>query len=297
MAGLVPAIHVLNSHQVVDARHKAGHDGHRDKERVMTQTDKMLSRKEGGVGYLIFNNPERHNAVSLEMWQAASGILEDFARDNAIRVVVLTGAGDKAFVSGADISKFESERSSKEAIDRYNVVVDEANTAVYEFPKPTIAMIRGYCIGGGMGLALCCDLRICSDNSRFAVPAARLGLGYGYKGIKKLVDVVGPSFAKEIFYTARQFTAAEAQTMGLVNRVVPADELESFVQNYADTISGNAPLTVNSVKYIVGETVKPESERNLDHCAALVSQCFASKDYIEGRQAFMEKRKPRFTGA
>ena len=263
----------------------------------MTQTDKMLSRKEGGVGYLIFNNPERHNAVSLEMWQAASSILDDFAKDNAIRVVVLTGAGGKAFVSGADISKFESERSSKEAIDRYNVVVDEANTAIYEFPKPTIAMIRGYCIGGGLGLALCCDLRICSDNSKFAVPAAKLGLGYGYKGIKKLVDVVGPSFAKEIFYTARQFTAEDAQMMGLVNRMVPADELEAYVKNYADTIGGNAPLTVNSVKYIVGEAVKPESERNLDRCDDLVSRCFASKDYIEGRQAFMEKRKPKFTGA
>jgi len=264
---------------------------------VVTQTDKMLSRKEGGVGYLIFNNPDRHNAVSLEMWEAASGILDDFAKDDAIRVVVLTGAGGKAFVSGADISKFEKERSSKEAIDRYNVVVDEANSAIYEFPKPTIAMIRGYCIGGGMGLALCCDLRICSDNSKFAVPAAKLGLGYGYKGIKKLVDVVGPSFAKEIFYTARQFTAEEAKTMGLVNRVVPADELEAYVQNYADTIGGNAPLTVKSVKYIVGETVKPDSERNLDRCAELVSQCFASNDYTEGRKAFMEKRKPQFTGS
>ena len=190
----------------------------------------MLSRKEGGVGYLIFNNPERHNAVSLEMWEAASGILDDFANDKAIRVVVLTGAGGKAFVSGADISKFESERSSKEAIDRYNVMVDKANTAVYEFPKPTIAMIRGYCIGGGMGLALCCDLRICSDNSKFAVPAAKLGLGYGYKGIKKLVDVVGPSFAKEIFFTARQFTAEEALKMGLVNRVVPGGRARDIRQ-------------------------------------------------------------------
>ena len=188
----------------------------------------MLSRKEGGVGYLIFNNPERHNAVSLDMWEAAAGILADFAADKAIRVVVLTGAGGKAFVSGADISKFESERSSKEAIDRYNVAVDKANTAVYEFPKPTIAMIRGYCIGGGVGLALCCDLRICSDNSKFGVPAAKLGLGYGYNGIKKLVDVVGPSFAKEIFFTARQFTAAEALAMGLVNRVLPEAELEKL---------------------------------------------------------------------
>jgi enoyl-CoA hydratase len=262
----------------------------------MAQTDKMLSRKEGGVGYLIFNNPERHNAVSLDMWDAASGILADFAADTAIRVVVLTGAGGKAFVSGADISKFESERSNKEAIDRYNVVVDQANSAVYDFPKPTIAMIRGYCIGGGVGLALCCDMRICSDNSKFGVPAAKLGLGYGFKGIKKLVDVVGPSFAKEIFYTARQFTAAEALQMGLVNRSVPEGELEAYVRNYAETISGNAPLTVDAVKYIVGQAVTPESERNLKKCADLVSQCFASNDYSEGRKAFMEKRKPAFTG-
>ena len=171
-----------------------------------------------------------------------------------MRVVVLTGAGGKAFVSGADISKFESERSSKEAIDRYNEAVDKANTAIYEFPKPTIAMIRGYCIGGGVGLALCCDLRICSDNSKFGVPAAKLGLGYGFKGIKKLVDVVGPSFAKEIFFTARQFTAAEALQMGLVNRVLAEPRLEKYVKDYADTIGGNAPLTVNSVKFIVGET-------------------------------------------
>ena len=264
---------------------------------AITKTDKMLSRKEGGVGYLTFNNPERHNAVSLEMWEAASGYLEDFKNDKNIRVVVLHGAGGKAFVSGADISKFESERSNKEAIDRYNVAVDAANTAVYEFPKPTIAMIQGYCIGGGVGLALCCDMRICSDNSKFGVPAAKLGLGYGYKGIKKLVDVVGPSFAKEIFYTARQFTAAEALAMGLVNRSVPAEELESYVKNYAETIGGNAPLTVDSVKFIVGETLKSGAERDLKKCNDLVMACFASDDYKEGRKAFMEKRKPVFKGA
>ena len=263
----------------------------------MSQTDKMLSHKEGKVGYLTFNNPERHNAVSLEMWEAASAILDDFAADKNVRVVVLTGAGGKAFVSGADISKFESERSSKDAIERYNQTVDKANTAVFEFPKPTIAMIRGYCIGGGVGLALCCDLRICSDNSKFGVPAAKLGLGYGFKGIKKLVDVVGPSFAKEIFYTARQFTAPEALAMGLVNRMLPEAELEKYVKDYADTISGNAPMTVNSVKYIVGEAVKSASERNLKKCENLVAQCFASNDYIEGRKAFMEKRKPAFTGS
>src|SRR5450631_4356149 len=195
----------------------------------MTQTDKMLSRKEGGVGTMTFNNPERHNAVSLDMWEAAQGILADFATDKNIRVVVLSGAGGKAFVSGADISKFESERSSKEAIDRYNIAVDKANTAVYEFPKPTIAMIRGYCIGGGVGLAVCCDLRICSDNSKFGIPAAKLGLGYAFPGVKRLVNLVGPAFAKEIFYTARQFDAEEARIMGLVNRVVPQGELEAYV--------------------------------------------------------------------
>jgi enoyl-CoA hydratase/carnithine racemase len=263
----------------------------------MTQTDKMLSRKEGHVGYMIFNNPERHNAVSLEMWDAASRIMDGFAKDGDIRVVVITGAGGKAFVSGADISKFESERASEEATARYNETVAKANDALYDFPKPTIAMIRGYCIGGGLGLAVCCDLRICSDNSKFAIPAAKLGLGYGFPGIKRLSDLVGPSFAKEIFFTARQFDAAEAQTMGLVNRVLPVDKLEAYVKDYADTIGGNAPLTVNAVKFIANQTVADEGRRDLKRCAALVKQCFDSKDYIEGRRAFMEKRKPAFTGA
>jgi len=263
----------------------------------MSKTDKMLSRKEGGVGYLIFNNPDRHNAVSLEMWETASFYLDEFAKDKSVRVVVLTGAGGKAFVSGADISKFESERASKEAIDRYNVAVDRANTAIYEFPKPTIAMIRGYCIGGGVGLALCCDIRICSDNSKFGVPAAKLGLGYGYKGVKKLVDVVGPAYAKEIFFTARHFTATEAHQMGLVNSVLPEADLEAYVRNMAQTISENAPLTVNSVKFIVGQALAHESQKDLKACDALVSQCFASQDYTEGRRAFMEKRKPDFSGS
>jgi enoyl-CoA hydratase len=261
-----------------------------------TRTDKMLSRKEGGVGYVIFNNPERHNAVSLEMWAATTDILEGFRNDPEVRVVVVTGAGGKSFVSGADISKFESERSSMEAVKHYNATVGKANQTVYEFSKPTIAMIKGYCIGGGLGLALCCDLRIASDNSKFGVPAAKLGLGYAYPGIKRLVDVVGPSFAKEIFYTGRQFDVAEALAMGLINRAVPGDELESYVKNYADTIAGNAPLTIKAVKFTVGETVKDESQRDLGRSNELVEACFTSQDYIEGRRAFMEKRKPVFTG-
>ena len=262
----------------------------------MSQTDKMLSRKEGGVGIVTFNNPERHNAVSLEMWEATKTILDDFVADGDIRVVVLTGAGGKAFVSGADISKFESERATLEAVRSYNAKSDATYTGIAEFPKPTIAMISGYCIGGGLGLATCCDLRICTDNSRFAVPAAKLGLGYGYNGLKRLVDIVGPAFAKEIFYTARQFDAQEVAAMGLVNRVVPKDELETYVKSITDMICANAPLTIRAVKYTVGEVVKEDSKRNLARSAELVEACFKSRDYTEGRTAFMEKRKPVFTG-
>jgi enoyl-CoA hydratase len=263
---------------------------------VATQTDKMLSRKEGGVGYVIFNNPERHNAMSRDMWAATGRILDDFKSDPNVRVVVLTGAGGKSFVSGADISEFEQQRANAAQVQQYNATSDKAFTGLYEFPKPTIAMIRGYCIGGGLGLALCCDLRICSDNSKFGIPAAKLGLGYGYVGVKRLVDLVGPSFSKEIFFTARQFDAAEAVAMGLVNRVVPSAELESYVKNYADMISANAPMTINAVKVTIGEAVKDDSKRDIALTNELVQRCFESNDYVEGRTAFMQKRKPVFSG-
>src|SRR5260221_9535361 len=214
-----------------------------DVTKTENKTDKMLSRKDGNVGYVIFNNPERHNAVSLEMWARTAEILEGFKNDHDVRVVVLTGAGGKSFVSGADISKFESERSSFEGMKTYNETVARANEGVASFPKPTVAMIKGYCIGGGLGLAVCCDLRICSDNSRFAVPAAKLGLGYSYAGLRRLIDAVGPAFAREIFFTARQFDAEDARQMGLVNRVVRQVELGTYVKHYAGTIAANAPLT------------------------------------------------------
>ena len=259
-------------------------------------TDKMLSRKEGGVGYVIFNNPERHNAVSLEMWAATRAILDDFRNDDSIRVVVLTGAGGKAFVSGADISKFGNERSTAEGVAKYNATTELAFSGVHDFPKPTIAMIRGYCIGGGMALATCCDMRICTPGSKFGIPAAKLGLGYDYKGVDRLINVVGPSFAKEIFFTARQFDAEEARMMGFVKRVVPDAELESYVKNYAEIIAANAPLTIAAVKVAVGESLKDETLRDMKAVNAGVQRCFDSKDYIEGRTAFMEKRKPAFTG-
>lgn len=262
----------------------------------MASTDKVISRKDGNVGYVIFNNPERRNAMSLEMWAACTEVMTDYARDPNIRVAVLTGAGDKAFVAGADISKFGEERASEESIQKYNDVVEAAYSSVHEFPKPTIAQIRGFCVGGGMGLASCCDLRIASEDARFAVPAGKLGVGYGYPGVKRLMDVVGPSFTKEIFFTARLFDAMEAVEMGLVNRLVENHELESYVKEYAATIAANAPLTVDSIKFIVGEACKDELKRDMKRCEDMVEACFKSEDYKEGRTAFMEKRKPVFKG-
>jgi enoyl-CoA hydratase/carnithine racemase len=259
-------------------------------------TSKMLFEKDSAVGRIIFNNPARHNAVSLEMWQAVAQIMEDFEKDDAIRVIVLSGAGGKAFVSGADISEFKEKRANEEAAAAYSKISETARSRLNETLKPTIAMIRGYCIGGGLATALACDIRIAAEGSRFGIPAARLGLGYAYDGIKKLIDIVGPAYAREIFYTARQFSAEEALAMGLINRLVPGDELETYVKNYCDTIAANAPLTVRAAKQIVREALKDESQRDMELCRRVVAECFASADYTEGRTAFMEKRRPVFTG-
>lgn len=259
-------------------------------------TEKILIDKTGQIGWIIFNNPARHNAVSLSMWQALADSIAKFETDDDIRVVVLTGAGGKAFVSGADISEFDEKRGSEEAVQFYNQTSQNATTALKNFSKPTIAMIRGYCIGGGLGIAISCDIRIASKDSRFAVPAAKLGLGYEYDGVRALMSVVGPSFTKEIFFTARQFDCQEALEMGLVNRAVEADQLQEYVTRYAETIAGNAPLTIKSIKTIVGEALKDESVRDVEKCHVSVKTCFDSQDYVEGRTAFMEKRKPQFKG-
>ncbi len=259
-------------------------------------TDKMLSSKHGHIGTMTFNNPERYNAVSFEMWERVGTILEDFRADPEIRVVILTGAGGKAFVSGADISKFGDERGTLEAQNKYNATTERIYSAVANFPKPTIAMIRGFCIGGGLGLAIACDLRFATEGSKFALPAAKLGIGYGYLGLERFVSTIGPSQTKDIFFSARQLDAAEALQIGLINRVIPDADLEAITTKYAETVAGNAPLTVTAVKTITTEILKPESTRNLDSCKAAVQACFTSADFIEGRTAFMEKRKPQFQG-
>jgi enoyl-CoA hydratase len=257
---------------------------------------KMLAHKADGVGTMTFNNPEKRNAVSFDMWKAAEQILADFASDPAVRVVVVTGAGGKAFVSGADVSRFDDERAETDAVQRYNAATEAIYAGLHGFSKPTIAKIRGFCIGGGLGLAVSCDLRIATENSKFALPAAKLGLGYGFAPLRRLTDVVGLPFAKEIFFTARQFTAREAEVMGLVNRVLPENELDGYVADYAATIAANAPLTIGTAKFVFQQIAKDPAERDLEACASRVRQCFASRDYGEGRSAFMEKRKPAFSG-
>jgi enoyl-CoA hydratase len=265
-------------------------------ESMVSPSERMIAEKDGPIGWMVFNNPARRNAISLDMWQAIPVILDAFEADPGIRVVVLKGAGDQAFISGADISQFEQQRSSAETVAHYDKIAETAGARLQETRKPTIAMIHGFCIGGGLGVALQCDLRIAADNARFAVPAAKLGLGYRWGGVKKLVDTVGPAFAKEIFFTARQFDAAEALAMGLVNRVLPAGGLEAYVRQYCALMAENAPLTMEAVKGVVQELQKPGAEIDRQRCEALVARCFQSQDYVEGRRAFMEKRKPVFAG-
>jgi enoyl-CoA hydratase len=263
---------------------------------LQTLTEKLVATKEGAIGWIVFNNPERHNAVSLEMWQSLPLVLDAFTADPDVRVIVLRGAGEKAFVSGADISQFKEKRSSAEAVKIYNATSDAASEALRNCAKPTIAMIRGYCIGGGTATAVNCDIRIAAEDARFGVPAAKLGLGYRFSGISRLSTLVGPQFAAEIFFTARQFNAHEALQMNLVNRVVPVAELDKFTREYVQTIANNAPLTIAAVKRALIEYHKDPAERNLALCQKMVEDCFASEDYKEGQAAFMEKRKPAFKG-
>ncbi|MCA3260607.1 MAG: enoyl-CoA hydratase/isomerase family protein [Telmatospirillum sp.] len=259
-------------------------------------TDRILAHKDGRIGIVTFNNPEKHNALSLEMWQRTGEILDAFAADAEVRVVVLTGAGDKAFASGADISKFASERATAEAAAIYNDVVDRVSERLYAFPKPTIAKINGYCMGGGLALAVSCDMRVASTNAVFALPAAKLGLGYGYEGLRRCMETIGPTATKEIFFTARRFGCDEAVRWGLLNRAVAPEALAATVMEIATAIADNAPLTVAAVKRITVEILKDPDARDMAACDEMVAACFASDDYKEGRAAFLEKRKPRFGG-
>ncbi|MEM1299310.1 MAG: enoyl-CoA hydratase [Pseudomonadota bacterium] len=259
-------------------------------------TDKMLSRRDGAIGHMIFNQPEKRNAVSLAMWERAQEILDEFESDPEIRVVVLSGAGGKSFVSGADISEFETQRGTAEAQQHYNTQTGKVYDRIEAFPKPTIAMINGFCIGGGLNLACNCDIRICSDDLQIAMPAAKLALGYPFAAINRLKNVVGIANARHLMFTAQRCDADWAHRAGFAQQIVPKDTLEQVVTDYANTIAANAPLTVAAMKFISTQVLADPANRDLDRCQDMVATCFASEDFKEGRRAFMEKRKPAFQG-
>lgn len=259
-------------------------------------TDKILSESADGIGWLTFNNPERRNAVSLEMWQAITDVIAGFEADPAVRVVVLRGAGGKAFMSGADISQFEGQRNTAEQAEAYARISEAGKRSLEAFSKPLVAMIEGFCMGGGVGVALSADIRIATDSAVFGIPAARLGLGYPFESVVKLVNVVGPAAAKRLLLTAQRIPAAEALRIGLVTQLVPAAELEATVREVAEAIAANAPLTVRAAKLAIDQVVMDPGDRDLDRVEAAVRACFESEDYVTGRRAFTAKETPVFTG-
>jgi enoyl-CoA hydratase len=261
------------------------------------KTEKLLLQKDGPIGWITFNQPEKRNAVSQEMWQAMPEYVADLAADPAIRVVILRGAGETAFVAGADISQFKDRRRNAADEEEYRRISGAGSDSLARLGKPLVAMIHGFCIGGGVSIAITCDLRIAADDARFGIPAARLGLGYHYKGMEKLMSLIGPSYTKELFFTARtDFSAQDALRMGLVNQVVPKADLERFTRDYAHTMSRNAPLTQRSAKASVEQLLKPEAQRDYALLDKLIKDCFDSQDYQEGVKAFSEKRRPQFQG-
>jgi enoyl-CoA hydratase/carnithine racemase len=260
-------------------------------------TETILSRKEGAIGHLVFNNPDKLNAISLSMWEGMGAAVEAFERDDDIRVIVLYGAGGKAFVAGADVSKYEEERMGDNAQEHYAQTGERALSALYNSTKATIAAIDGYCIGGGISVAVSCDLRIATTKSQFAQPAMRYGIGYRYKSLRRVADLIGPAAAKDLLIGGYMFDAQEAYVKGLVGRVLPEEGFMDAIIAQAKKIAEGAPLTLRQVKHAIAQIVKDPGERDLDEAERLFQHCYASRDYREGIRAFAEKRKPQFVGS
>lgn len=262
---------------------------------IALSTPRILARVDGHVGWLTINQPEKRNAIALDMWQGLADASAAFEADPEVRVVVIHGAGGQAFASGADISEFETQRADAAQKARYGEVASRGQQGLARFSKPLIAMVQGVCIGGGLGVALHADLRFATPGSRFGIPAARMGLGYEYAGLATLARLVGPSAAKDLLFSARFITADEALRLGLVNRVVDDADLLAEVSAYAQRVAGNAPLTVAAAKAAV-RLFERYSDDAAEEVATMVNRCFDSEDYREGRRAFMEKRSPVFKG-
>jgi enoyl-CoA hydratase/carnithine racemase len=257
---------------------------------------KILKSITDGVGIITFNNPDKRNAMSIEMWEGLGAALIELREDDNVRVVILTGAGDKAFMSGADISQFEKNRRDAKANEEYNRKSDAQRALLADYPKPTISCIRGFCLGGGMQIAMLTDMRFAAVDSQFGIPAAKLGIAYGFEGLRHLVSLVGPSWARLILYTGMRIDSAEALRIGLVDRVMANDKLWDETLEIARTISGNAPLAVKAAKITIAQVLKDKDERDMGAIKAIGTACMDSEDFREGRQAFMEKRKPQFKG-
>jgi len=257
---------------------------------------KILKKITDGVGVITINNPEKRNAMSLDMWEGLGQALTELRDEEDVRVVVLVGAGDKAFVSGADISQFEKTRHNAAASEEYSRKSEAQRALLGTYPKPTISCIRGFCLGGGMQVAMLTDIRIAAEDSQFGIPAAKLGIAYGYDGLRNLVSLVGPSWARLIMYTGMRIDAAEALRIGLVDRVLPDAELWDATMEIARTISGNAPLAIKAAKITIAQVLKDPAQRDMDAIKQIGIACMDSEDFREGRRAFMEKRKPKFTG-